>query len=308
MRAKPEHREAARLLRADGTSLKAIADQLGVAKSSVSVWVRDVGLPPEREAVRFAPGALPVRRLPVWDVAATRTCGRCRHTLPIAAFNRCGDGHQWYCRACFKLYHRGRGRRTVDQSNAARERRAVRSRAHVFALLERCSCTDCGEADLVVLEFDHVRGKGGDVTTLMACGASVDQLDAEIARCEVVCVNCHRRRTATRADWLRARPTWREELTKDESPVARNLRFIYDHLSGEGCLDCGTQDLVVLDFDHEGPKRFNVTRGAWNGLGLSRLEDEIAVCSVRCTNCHRRKTVERGRHRRWALAEAAAGH
>jgi transcriptional regulator with XRE-family HTH domain len=48
---KGEERGAARRLRADeGKSIRAIAAELGVAVSSVSVWVRDVALTPAQEA------------------------------------------------------------------------------------------------------------------------------------------------------------------------------------------------------------------------------------------------------------------
>ena len=295
------------MLRADGATLTAIAARLGVAKSSVSVWVRDVRLPAQ-VSVRVAPGALRARPLPVWRGDAVRTCARCHHTLPLGAFSRHGHGHQWYCRACFKRYHQALGRRAIEQSNAARERRAAPARAHVFRLLSESACADCGENDVVVLEFDHLGTKLTEVSNMVAGGASVDSLNAEIARCDVVCVNCHRRRTARRAGWFRARPGWRCELARFDPPRARNIRFTYDHLSRCGCHDCGTDDLVVLDFDHEGPKRFSVMRGAWNGLTLARLADEIAVCCVRCANCHRRKTAERGGHRRWTFAQGDGEH
>jgi transcriptional regulator with XRE-family HTH domain len=41
-RGKLEERERARELRAQAWTLQEIADELGVAKSSVSIWVRDV--------------------------------------------------------------------------------------------------------------------------------------------------------------------------------------------------------------------------------------------------------------------------
>jgi hypothetical protein len=50
----------------------------------------------------------------------------------------------------------------------------------------------------VVLEFDHVGPKGATVTQLARDGASLARLRKEIARCEVRCVNCHRRVTAAR--------------------------------------------------------------------------------------------------------------
>ncbi len=159
-----------------------------------------------------------------------------------------------------------------------------------------------------MLEFDHLGEKAENVATLVELGVATERLEAEIARCAVVCVNCHRRRTADRAGWLRASPTWREDLGRLEPRIARNLRFLYEHLQRSGCVDCKCADLAVLDFDHEGPKRFNVTRGAWNGFGLARLSEEIEACAVRCANCHRRKTAERGRHRRWIMAQSDAGH
>jgi hypothetical protein len=58
---------------------------------------------------------------------------------------------------------------------------------------------DCGESDPIVLEFDHIRGKKvGDVSTLAGQAFSWHKLSAEIAKCEVRCANCHRRRTYER--------------------------------------------------------------------------------------------------------------
>ena len=47
-RGKVEAREAARRLRAENMTLADIADQLGVSKSSVSIWVRDVPFTPSK--------------------------------------------------------------------------------------------------------------------------------------------------------------------------------------------------------------------------------------------------------------------
>jgi len=57
-------------------------------------------------------------------------------------------------------------------------------------------CADCGESDIVVLEFDHQRDKVADVSLLARDGYSLDKIKREIDKCEVVCANCHRRRTA----------------------------------------------------------------------------------------------------------------
>ena len=58
-------------------------------------------------------------------------------------------------------------------------------------------CTDCGEADPIVLEFDHLPQfpKLGNIAALLNSRA---KLLAELAKCEVVCANCHARRTYER--------------------------------------------------------------------------------------------------------------
>lgn len=53
--------------------------------------------------------------------------------------------------------------------------------------------------DIRVLEFDHTKDdKEYNVGDLIAKGASLDKLKLEIAKCEVVCANCHKIRTYTR--------------------------------------------------------------------------------------------------------------
>ncbi len=58
-------------------------------------------------------------------------------------------------------------------------------------------CADCGESDPVVLEFDHLRDKSFEIATALV-DRSWDRILEEIAKCEVVCANCHRRRTVRR--------------------------------------------------------------------------------------------------------------
>jgi hypothetical protein len=60
------------------------------------------------------------------------------------------------------------------------------------------------------------------------------------------------------------------------------------------CVDCGETDPLVLEFDHVGTKRGQISTMVWN-VGLSKLEAEIAECELRCCNCHRRITALRRR-------------
>jgi hypothetical protein len=69
-----------------------------------------------------------------------------------------------------------------------------RNLRYVWTLLEKGSCCDCGETDPVVLEFDHIGEKRKSVCDLARYGCSILTLQAEIAKCEIRCVSCHRRR------------------------------------------------------------------------------------------------------------------
>jgi len=61
-------------------------------------------------------------------------------------------------------------------------------------------CADCGgHFPPFIMDFDHVRGeKAADISRLRGARASRARLEAELAKCEVVCANCHRRRTQLR--------------------------------------------------------------------------------------------------------------
>ncbi len=56
-------------------------------------------------------------------------------------------------------------------------------------------CVDCGLLDLLLLEFDHIGDKRGNVIAMARRGCALKTLQNEIARCQVRCANCHRRRT-----------------------------------------------------------------------------------------------------------------
>jgi hypothetical protein len=258
-------------------SMRRIAAQLGVALSSVSLWVRDVELPSDEP-----PPPPPAPDEPV------KHCPRCSADLPVSAFNRSGEGRQHWCRDCFRTYFRDRGDLHRRQSREARARRQEPGRALVREHLRSHPCIDCGEDEMLVLEFDHhLGGKVASVGQLLTRAASLERIREEIARCEVVCVNCHRRRTARRAGTFRAT---RVPPQGWNAYQRRNNAFLLEVLDGSSCIDCGEDDPIVLDFDHIGDKRANVSRLAL-GCSLAVLQAEIARCEVRCSNCHRLRTL-----------------
>jgi hypothetical protein len=74
-----------------------------------------------------------------------------------------------------------------------------------------------------------------------------------------------------------------------------NRQLLYEYLTLHPCVDCGNNDPRVLEFDHvRGAKVDEVTRMVSNRASWNTIEREIAKCEVRCANCHRIKTSERG--------------
>jgi hypothetical protein len=113
------------------------------------------------------------------------------------------------CRQCRANYHRehylANKQRYIDQAQVRKEALRAERTEYLFDYFAEHPCADCGENDPVVLEFDHL-----DATTKsFNIGAGLtyrawDSILAEMEKCEVVCANCHRRRTARRRGSFRA--------------------------------------------------------------------------------------------------------
>lgn len=65
---------------------------------------------------------------------------------------------------------------------------------------ETTPCLDCGLIfEACCMDFDHVRGeKVYAVGTMVAHGHNRQSIEEEIAKCDLVCANCHRMRTRDR--------------------------------------------------------------------------------------------------------------
>ena len=139
-----------------------------------------------------------------------RRCGRCGETKEPDAFawRRQAKGQRDnYCRTCRAAYKQEHyaANRTRYIDNAQRRKRVVIT-ARVVLLVEFLAthpCVDCGEADPIVLEFDHLADKSFSISRGIRDRNWVSVV-REMAKCDVVCANCHRRRTARRGRHLRA--------------------------------------------------------------------------------------------------------
>lgn len=140
-----------------------------------------------------------------------KKCSICKQFKDTSEYNKHPkrkDGLQSHCKLCGKIRSK-----CYYQRNLTKHKEVVRSRKilvvsenkqRMLTYLSNVRCKDCSETDPIVLEFDHVRGnKRNHVSKLLAQGSSWGSILQEIAKCDVVCANCHRRRTYTRSNSYR---------------------------------------------------------------------------------------------------------
>lgn len=107
-----------------------------------------------------------------------------------------------YARRC---YLKNRAAR-ISESAVNKKRMIRAAHEYVLSILLKYSCVDCGEADPVVLDFDHrdPELKSFGISQMIVSGYSAGAIQMEIDKCDVSSANCHRRRTAKQRGWFRS--------------------------------------------------------------------------------------------------------
>lgn len=139
-----------------------------------------------------------------------KTCTVCKEELPKDDFNKKGKGLQPYCKACQKIkrkqyYEQNKAYYKIKNASD-RAKRKEANYEYLFAYFQAHPCVDCGEDDPLVLECDHLSDKDQAVSACMS-NWSLARLKKEIAKCEIRCANCHKRKTAielgfARSQWI----------------------------------------------------------------------------------------------------------
>lgn len=139
-------------------------------------------------------------------------CSRCKESKPESSFSRNRSkkrGFQDFCRECQK---------TVKDSHYQRKKPVYFKKVALYrkrlsllvvSLKEGKSCMDCGVAyPPWVMDFDHRPGTKKVINVSQICKrGSERQIYEEIAKCDLVCSNCHRQRTHSRARSSNGRAT-----------------------------------------------------------------------------------------------------
>jgi len=67
------------------------------------------------------------------------------------------------------------------------------------------SCIECGISDSRVLEFDHInpKAKSFSITRAINDTRKWENILLEINKCQILCANCHKIRTAEQQGWYK---------------------------------------------------------------------------------------------------------
>ncbi len=113
------------------------------------------------------------------------------------------------CILCKKEYNKGHYKKDIDKYKARTKKsnreRTIELREYILAYLEEHPCVSCGEKDPVVLEFDHIvpEDKEFNISAGLTKKKTLEKIKLEVKKCQVLCANCHRRKTASDYNWYK---------------------------------------------------------------------------------------------------------
>jgi len=141
-----------------------------------------------------------------------RPCNGCVKAKPLSHFQpkvqaNGKEGWEGKCKSCVSLRQK--------KSSISRNKEA---RQLVFEYLKKHPCIDCGETNVLALEFDHVHSKKFDVGTALMNNTTLDLLKKEIKKCVVRCSTCHRIKTHLEIN------SWRFQFALEDKATSRKVK------------------------------------------------------------------------------------
>lgn len=138
-----------------------------------------------------------------------KICGKCKEEKPFGDFSRNKsrkDGLHYCCRQCKtkdqRAWYKGSSEKHKENVRVRKNRVKKEIIQKLYEYFLENPCKHCEETNPLVLEFDHLRDKEKNVSDLLRNGCSWESILEEIEKCQVLCANCHRKKTAKDQNWL----------------------------------------------------------------------------------------------------------
>lgn len=115
-------------------------------------------------------------------VGVNMICKYCGINQPIELFQKCKEvnGIIYYRKKCTPCKVKTQRKRTQ------------KNQAEIKQLKQLAQCAHCGISDYRVLEFHHLDPKLKEREVSLMYNFSLENIKKEIAKCIVLCANCHR--------------------------------------------------------------------------------------------------------------------
>lgn len=124
-----------------------------------------------------------------------KQCFKCKISKPENRFyknERTKDGLYIYCKACHSIITKKWQKENKELCSSIRKKRYNKKRKFLVSYKKGLKCQVCGESDSVCLVFHHRNPKEKDFYVgCSVSGYSLERIMKEIAKCDVLCANCH---------------------------------------------------------------------------------------------------------------------
>lgn len=148
------------------------------------------------------------------EAKGKRKCSKCEKTKAVSSFQmairkgRKKPSREGVCKPCVSI--RGKVKHKTKNLDV---------RKYVFDYLKTHPCVDCGETNVLALEFDHLHSKKFDIGTALGGNTKVaSRVKEEIKKCVVRCSTCHRIKTHIERD------TWKFNLSLQDKATSTKIK------------------------------------------------------------------------------------
>jgi hypothetical protein len=221
-----------------------------------------------------------------------KQCTKClifKNELEFSTNSEYTDGLSYWCRECWKIYRKNYREDNIEEARLyTNERRAVRIQ-WIQELKLNTPCFDCGQIyEPYCMDYDHIPEKGEknkSISRMVSDNTPKEIILAEIAKCELICLLCHNKRTSVRFDEVLG------SERKYPPHVQRNIKIIND-FKNKSCALCNQQyEHFNMQIDHIDPSTKLYDVCDLKSCKVEKLLNELAKCQVLCALCHRRKSI-----------------
>ena len=129
-----------------------------------------------------------------------KQCTKCLETKALSEFSRNGERYHSHCKVCRSAHYKVYAQTDKEKERLRTRTVGKRYDAQEYVRAEKSKpCMDCKKSyPYYVMQFDHLGDKKYNVAWMVSRGYTIASIAEEIAKCDLVCANCHAERTHQR--------------------------------------------------------------------------------------------------------------